>query len=126
MMNEAERRSLEIRRKALEVFDGKSEELELQKILHLIERNQPDFLDSVVKQLEEDNGRWSDSSGFPNAKVRRDANGRVQTVTFEALGKMQADGHQEILSIIWRSDHSEIAWVETFTKELLNKEDKAE
>ncbi len=91
-MNEAERLSLEIRRKALEVFDDKAEELELQKILHLIERNQPDLLESVVKQLEEDNGRWSDSSGFPNAKVRRDANGRVQTVTFEALGKMQADG----------------------------------
>lgn len=125
-MNEAERRSLEIRRKALEVFDGKSEELELQKILHLIERNQPDFLETVVKQLEEDNGRWSDSSGFPNAKVRRDGNGRVQTVTFEALGKIQADGSQEILSIIWRSDHSEIAWVESFTKELLKKEEKSE
>ena len=125
-MNEAERRSLEIRRKALEVFDGKSEELELQKILHLIERNQPDFLETVVKQLEEDNGRWSDSSGFPNAKVRRDGNGRVQTVTFEALGKIQADGSQEILSIIWRSDHSEIAWVESFTKELLKKEEKLE
>jgi hypothetical protein len=125
-MNEAERLSLEIRRKALEVFDGKSEELELQKILHLIERNQPEILEAVVKQLEEDNGRWSDNSGFPNAKVGRDGNGRVQTVTFEALGKMQADGKQEILSIIWRSDHSEIAWVETFTKELLNKEEKSE
>ncbi len=125
-MNEAERRSLEIRRKALEVFDGKSEELELQKILHLIERNQPEFLETVVKQLEEDNGRWSDSSGFPNAKVRRDDNGRLQTVTFEALGKMQPDGTQEILSIIWRSDHSEIAWVESFTKELLKKEEKSE
>ncbi len=125
-MNEAERRSLEIRRKALEVFDGKAEELELQKILHLIERNQPDFLETVVKQLEEDNGRWSDSSGFPNAKVRRDGNGRVQTVTFEALGKVQPEGTQEIVSIIWRSDHSEIAWVESFTKELLKKEDKSE
>lgn len=125
-MNEAERLSLEIRRKALEVFDGKAEELELQKILHLIERNQPEILEAVVKQLEEDNGRWSDNSGFPNAKIRRDGTGRVQTVTFEALGKMQADGKQEILSIIWRSDHSEIAWVETFTKELLNKEEKSE
>ncbi len=125
-MNEAERRSLEIRRKALEVFDGKAEELEVQKILHLIERNQPDFLDAVVKQLEEDNGRWSDNSGFPNAKVRRDANDRVQTVTFEALGKTQADGTQEILSIIWRSDHSEIAWVESFTRELLKKEEKSD
>jgi hypothetical protein len=125
-MNEAERRSLEIRRKALEVFDGKAEELEFQKILHLIERNQADFLDTVVKQLEEDNGRWSDSSGFPNVKVRRDGNGRVQTVTFEALDKTQPDGTREILSIVWRSDHSEIAWVETFTKELLKKEEKSE
>ena len=125
-MNEAERRSLEIRRKALEVFDGKAEELEFQKILHLIERNQANFLDAVVKQLEEDNGRWSDSSGFPNVKVRRDGNGRVQTVTFEALGKTLPDGTREILSIVWRSDHSEIAWVETFTKELLKKEEKSE
>ncbi len=125
-MNEAERLSLEIRRKALEVFDGKSDELELQKILHLIERNQPEILEAVVKQLEEDNGRWSDSSGFPNAKVRRDGNGRVQTVTFEALGKVHSDGEQEILTIMWRSDHSEISWVETFTKELLNKDEKPE
>ncbi len=125
-MNEAERLSLEIRRKALEVFDGKEEQLELQKILHLIERNQPDLLDSVVKQLEEDNGRWSDSSGFPNVQVKRDESGRVQTVTFEALGKTYADGTQEVLSIIWRSDHSEVAWVETFTRELLKKDEKTE
>jgi transposase-like protein len=58
--------------------------------------------------------------------VQRDGNGRVQTVTFEALGKVQPDGSREILSIIWRSDHSEIAWVESFTKELLKKEEKLE
>jgi len=125
-MNEAERRSLEIRRKALEVFDGKAEKLELLRILHLIERNQPDFLEAVVKQLEEDNGRWSDSSGFPNVQVKRDANERVQTVTFEALGKTMEDGSKEVVSIVWRSDHSEIQWVETFTRELLKKEDKTE
>lgn len=125
-MNEAERRSLELRRKALEVFDGKAEQLELHKILHLIERNQPDFLETVVKQLEEDNGRWSDSSGFPSVQVKRDAKERVQTVTFEALGKTLPDGTREVLSIIWRSDQSEIQWVETFTQELLKKEDKNE
>jgi hypothetical protein len=125
-MNEAEIRSLEIRRKALEVFDGKCEVLELQKLLHIIERNQPDFLETVVQQLLADNGRWSDSSGFPNVKIQRDAKGRVQTITFEALGKKNADGSQEILSLIWRSDHSEIQWVETSTKELLKKDQKSE
>lgn len=125
-MNEAEIRSLEIRRKALEVFDGKCEVLELQKLLHIIERNQPDFLETVVQQLLADNGRWSDSSGFPNVKIQRDAKGRVQTITFEALGKKNADGSREILSLIWRSDHSEIQWVETFTKELLKKDQKSE
>ncbi len=127
-MNEAERQSLEIRRKALEVFDGKADELELQKILHLIERNQPNFLETVVKQLEEDNGRWSDSSGFPSASALRDAHGHVQTVTFEALGKTLQDGTREILSIVWRSDRSEIPWVENFardlTKEMRGREDK--
>ncbi|MCC6977720.1 MAG: hypothetical protein IT343_05330 [Candidatus Melainabacteria bacterium] len=123
-MNEAERKSLEIRRQALEVFDGKAEQLELHKILHLIERNQPDFLEAVVTQLEEDNGRWSDSSGFPNVQVKRDAQERVQTITFEALGKTQPDGTREVLSIIWRSDRSEIQWVESFTRELLKKDDK--
>ena len=71
-MNEAEIRSLEIRCKALEVFDGKCDVFELQKILHLIERNQPDLLEQVARQLVQDNGRWSDSSGFPNVKVQRD------------------------------------------------------
>ena len=117
-MNDAERKSMEIRRKALEVFDGKAEELELQKILHLIERHQPAFLETVVKQLEEDNGRWSDSSGFPNAKVLRDEHERIQTVTFEALGQVRQDGTNEILSIVWRSDQSEIPWVESFAKDL--------
>lgn len=123
-MNEAEIRSLEIRRKALEAFDGKCDVLELQKILHLIERNQPDLLDQVARQLVSDNGRWSDSSGFPNVKVQRDSNERVQTITFEALSKKNAQGEQEVISVVWRSDHSEIQWVESFTQALLKKDQK--
>lgn len=125
-MNEAEIRSLEIRRKALEVFDGKCDVLELQKILHLIERNQPELLEQVASQLVQDNGRWSDSSGFPNVKVQRDTNERVQTISFEALGKKNAQGEQEVISVIWRSDLSEIQWVESFTKELLRREQKTD
>lgn len=121
-MNDAEIRSLEIRRKALEFFDGKCEELELQKILHLLERNQPDLFEKVVLQLEADNGRWSDSSGFPNIRVQRDSKERVQTIVFEALGKKKTDGNHEILSATWRSDHSEIQWIESFTKDLLRRD----
>ncbi|HNB21749.1 MAG TPA: hypothetical protein PKZ32_05020 [Candidatus Melainabacteria bacterium] len=124
-MNEAEIRSMEIRRKALEVFDGKCEELELQKILHLIERNQPELLEDVARQLVEDNGRWSQSSGFPVVKIQRDSKERVQTITFEALAK-NSGGTPQVLSIIWRSDHSEIQWVESFTKELLKKDEPAD
>jgi len=124
LMNEAEIRSLEIRRKALEVFDGKCDVLELQKILHLIERNQPDLLEQVARQLVQDNGRWSDSSGFPNVKVQRDSNERVQTISFETLGKKNALGEQEVVSVIWRSDLSELQWVESFTKGLLRREPK--
>lgn len=124
-MNEAEIRSMEIRRKALEVFDGKCEELELQKILHLIERNQPELLEDVARQLVEDNGRWSQSSGFPVVKIQRDSKERVQTITFEALAKNSGSTPQ-VLSIIWRSDHSEIQWVESFTKELLKKDEPAD
>lgn len=112
---------MEIRRKALEVFDGKCDVLELQKILHLIERNQPDLLEQVARQLVQDNGRWSDSSGFPNVKVQRDSNERVQTISFEALGKKNARGEQEVISVIWRSDLSELQWFESFTNELLKK-----
>lgn len=124
-MNEAERTSLEIRRKALEALDGKVEAVEVQKLLHLVERNQPDFLETVVKQLEEDNGRWSDSSGFPNVKVGRDPNGRLLTVTFEGLGKTLPDGTREVLSIVWRSDYSELHWVESFTREILKKDEQS-
>lgn len=124
-MNEAERTSLEIRRKALEALDGKVEAVEVQKLLHLVERNQPDFLETVVRQLEEDNGRWSDSSGFPNVKVGRDPNGRLLTVTFEGLGKTLPDGKREVLSIVWRSDYSELHWVESFTREILKKDEQS-
>lgn len=115
-MNDVERKSMEIRRTAFDVLEGKVDIVELQKQLHIIERHTPEQLDNVVKQLEEDNGRWSETAGLPHIYVQRDAQSRVQTVTFESTGKNA--GSQKPKSIVWRSDHSEIIWVEDFAKDL--------
>lgn len=112
---------MEIRRTAFDVLEGKEDIVELQKQLHIIERHTPEMLDSVVKQLEEDNGRWSETAGLPHISVQRDAHSRVQTVTFESTGKIF--GSQKPKSIVWRSDHSEIIWVEDFAKDLAKNPD---
>ncbi len=124
-MNDIERKAMEIRRTAFDVLEGKLDIVELQKLLHIIERHTPEQLDSVVKQLEEDNGRWSETAGLPHIYVQRDANSRVQTVTFESTG--QIENSQKPKSIVWRSDHSEIIWVADFAKDLVkNPEQEGE
>jgi hypothetical protein len=96
-MNDIELKALELKRKAWEVLDGKAEIDVLFQELYRLERQTPDFFDSVAKQLEEDNGRWAATSALPNAEVRREsATQRIEEISFHALNFQVTDqGHNQ-------------------------------
>jgi hypothetical protein len=150
-MNDIELKALELKRKAWEVLDGKAEIDVLFQELYRLERQTPDFFDSVAKQLEEDNGRWAATSALPNAEVRREsATQRIEEISFHALNLQVTDHNQseikeefqhvsvpksaalemdrntdvgaEPLSVIvWRSDYGDRAWIEDFAKDFTEK-----
>ncbi len=85
-MNDIELKALELKRKAWEVLDGKAEADLLFQELYRLERQSPEFLDSVASQLEADNGRWSATSALPDAVVKRDkSTQRIEEISFHAL-----------------------------------------
>lgn len=118
-MKETEQKALFLRRKALEVLDGKLDRQDLLRELHQLERNDPPFFDSVVKQLEDDNNRWSESSGLPHVSVERDEQERVKTVTFIHLDRKDAK------ELTFRSDLMEREWAEAFARQLIDECDKS-
>ncbi|RTL45780.1 MAG: hypothetical protein EKK48_00100 [Candidatus Melainabacteria bacterium] len=93
-MNDIELKALELKRKAWEVLDGKAEADVLFQELYRLERQSPDFLESVAKQLEADNGRWSVTSALPNAEVKREqATQRIEEISFHALDEPVNEPH---------------------------------
>lgn len=85
-MNDIELKALELRRKAWEVLDGKADPDALFQELYRLERQQPEFFDSVATQLEEDNGRWSSTSALPDAEIKRDVQSRrIEEISFHAV-----------------------------------------
>ncbi|MFN8554578.1 MAG: hypothetical protein U0103_24170 [Candidatus Obscuribacterales bacterium] len=93
-MNDIELKALELKRKAWEVLDGKAEADVLFQELYRLERQSPDFLESVAKQLEADNGRWSVTSALPNAEVKREqATQRIEEISFHALDEQVNEPH---------------------------------
>ncbi|HEY9787951.1 MAG TPA: hypothetical protein V6D17_21360 [Candidatus Obscuribacterales bacterium] len=120
-MTPAEKMSFDLRRLALDVLDGRSDELTLLRQLSLLERNDPLLFEQVVKQLEQDNDRWSPSSKLPNVEVMRDERGFVENVKFVALGD---ESNDKTKHICWRSDYSERVWVEAFAEELIQECEK--
>ena len=150
-MNDIELKALELKRKAWEVLDGKAEIDVLFQELYRLERQTPDFFDSVAKQLEEDNGRWAATSALPNAEVRREsATQRIEEISFHALNlqvtdhnpseikeefqhvsvpksaALEMDRNMDVASeplsvIVWRSDYGDRAWIEDFAKDFTEK-----
>ncbi|MBS1955937.1 MAG: hypothetical protein JST89_17260 [Cyanobacteria bacterium SZAS-4] len=154
-MNDIELKALELKRKAWEVLDGKADADVLFQELYRLERQTPDFFESVAKQLEEDNGRWAATSALPNAEVKREtATQRIEEISFHALDE-QLSSHEshehktefqhvhvsktaemelsrnsepspESLSVVvWRSDYGDRAWIEDFAKDLNDKKKDA-
>ncbi len=154
-MNDIELKALELKRKAWEVLDGKADADVLYQELYRLERQTPDFFESVAKQLEEDNGRWAATSALPNAEVKREtATQRIEEISFHALDEQisedashdhktefqhvhvsktaelelsrSAEASPESLSVVvWRSDYGDRAWIEDFAKELNDKKKDA-
>lgn len=96
-MNDIELKALELKRKAWEVLDGKAEADVLFQELYRLERQSASFLESVAKQLEADNGRWSVTSALPNAVVKREqSTQRIEEISFHALDekKDEPDTHE--------------------------------
>jgi hypothetical protein len=123
--------------------------------LYRLERQTPEFFESVAKQLEEDNGRWSATSALPNAAVKRESvTHRIEEISFHALdGQLSelaipenktefkhvavsknaelelsrsAEADAESLSVVvWRSDYGDRAWIEDFAKEIGDKKKDA-
>jgi hypothetical protein len=85
-MNDIELKALELKRKAWEVLDGKAEADALFQELYRLERQTPEFLEAVAKQLEADNGRWSTTSALPDVAVKRaEPSQRIEEISFHAL-----------------------------------------
>lgn len=108
-MTDIEQIALDLRKRALDVLDGKAEENELVYELHRLERNDPPLFDQIVRQLEVDNERWSESSGFPVVSVQRDGAAKLERLVFVSGSK----------SLEWRSDHGEREWLESFAKQMI-------
>lgn len=95
-MNDIELKALELKRKAWEVLDGKAEADILFQELYRLERQTPEFLESVAQQLEADNGRWSATSALPNVEIKRDqATKRIEEISFHALDEKVPEKTQE-------------------------------
>ena len=91
-MNDIELKALELKRKAWEVLDGKADADVLFQELYRLERQTPEFFESVAKQLEEDNGRWAATSALPNAEVKREsATHRIEEISFHALDEQPSE-----------------------------------
>jgi len=150
-MNDIELKALELKRKAWEVLDGKAEADVLFQELYRLERQTPEFFESVAKQLEEDNGRWAATSALPNAAVKRElATQRIEEISFHALDEQPSDhiipenrtefqhvgvsktaelelsksaesGVESLSVVVWRSDYGDRAWIEDFAKEISDK-----
>lgn len=110
-MNDVEQIALDLRKAALEVLDGKVDEKELVYELHRLERHSPGLFDQVVRQLEADNERWSESSGFPLVSVERDEKSRLEGLVFTSGSKR----------LSWRSDYGEREWLESFAQQLIEE-----
>ncbi|HEY9732604.1 MAG TPA: hypothetical protein V6C89_11870 [Drouetiella sp.] len=150
-MNDIELKALELKRKAWEVLDGKAEADVLFQELYRLERQTPEFLDSVAQQLEADNGRWSATSALPNVEIKRDeASKRIEEISFHALDekahrpetpehktefrhvavprsaelKLSSNSEanaEQLTVIVWRSDFGDRAWIEDFAREITDK-----
>lgn len=126
-MKEPETKALYLRRKALDVLDGKLDKQDLLRELHRIERNEPELFEAVVKQLEADNDRWSRSSALPNVKVERDGDGRIQTISFHPVmeqSEEENEKEEERNVVVFHSDLTEREWAESFAKKLIDEVDR--